>query len=203
MRPSILERLLVQDRPRRKMHDVGEFSEPVSLKHPVIDGDGPWVGTKSSGEFVQTKPSRKDPDGVITAFVKCPVAEEDAILKGLYPALWALSEVSGWSNRAASVEEGVGILRSKGLEPKAITVPYSFIKEVTGEELTQEDADRLFLTRGCVTEVQGVKVISAREALPDKSAIITTVPSLTGTYVRILDRLTVLLHRADTIILVR
>lgn len=203
MKPSVLERLLVQDRPRRKMHDVGEFSDPVSLKHPVIEGDGPWVGTLSSGRLVPTRPSVREPEVVLTAFTHCPIAEEDTLLGNAFKDLCTISEKSGWANLSRTLGEGVDRMRSRGLEPKAIVVPFSSIKEVTGEDLTQEEADRLSLTKGCIAEVHGIKILSARDAIPDKTAIITTVPALTGAYIRVLDRLTLLLHRADTIVLVR
>lgn len=185
------------------MHQWGEFSDPISMKHPVIESDGPWVGTLSSGKLVSTRPKKDEPDVVITAFVNCPVSEEDQLLRRVFEDLWTISEKAGWDNRAASIEEGVAKMRSFGLQPKCLTLPFASLRDVTSDDLTQEEADQLSLSKGCITEVDGVKVLSGREALPDRTAIITTVPALTGSYVRVLDQLTLLFCRANTLMLVR
>lgn len=173
------------------------------MKHPVIESDGPWVGTLSSGKLVSTRPKKDEPDVVITAFVNCPVSEEDQLLRRVFEDLWTISEKAGWDNRAASIEEGVAKMRSFGLQPKCLTLPFASLRDVTSDDLTQEEADQLSLSKGCITEVDGVKVLSGREALPDRTAIITTVPALTGSYVRVLDQLTLLFCRANTLMLVR
>lgn len=202
MKPSVLERILVNTRPNRKMASDGDFTYPVSIQHPVVEGDGPWMGTLSNGRFVRTRPGKNTPEHVMTAFVKCPIASEDELVDELYRALWSQAEKDGWDTRSSNLEEGVAKLRSKGLEPKSVVVPFTSIEDITGKELTEEDAAKLSLAQGHIAEVFGVKVLSARNALPKGAAIIASTPALTGFYMRIFDHVTVLFNRADSVVLV-
>jgi len=86
---------------------------------------------------------------------------------------------------------------SFGLEPKALTVPFSTLKEIVGEELTEEEADRLTLSKGCVTEVNGIQVLSARQALRKGEALVTTARAMVGHYTRVHTYVGVTILRAD------
>jgi hypothetical protein len=84
-----------------------------------------------------------------------------------------------------------------GFEPKTLAVPFSTLKEIVGEDLTEDDADKITLAKGCVTEVDGVQLISARDALPKGSGILVAAKPLVGHYTRIFDYVGATLLRVD------
>lgn len=183
MKLSVLERVLTVERHRRRMGDVGVFPPPVAARFPSGPEEGPWVTTLSTGKFTLTKPN-KDGD-VAHAMLELPPDEEDGLLSELYRTLWGLSVKHGWPNRCSSIGEAVPRMLTLGLQPKTLAVPFETLQEIVGSELTEEEADKVTLAKGYVTEVDGIQVISARKALAKNTAMLFALPALVGRYTRI------------------
>lgn len=201
MKVSILERTLLVERHRRKMgNELGTFVPPVAAKFPSSEEEGPWVTTLSTGRFI---PTRRDKNGdVAHALFECPPEDEDTVLTNLYQALRGLAVKHGWPTLCASVGEALSRMASFGLEPKTLVVPYSSLKSIAGTELTEEEADKVSLSKGCVVEVDGVKVLSARKALPDGTALVMASNVFVGRYTRIYDHVGITILRANTSVLI-
>lgn len=195
MKVSVLERMLVVERHRRRMGDLGVFAPPIATRFASTPDDGPWVTSLSTGRFSLTRLDREGSVG--QAFTECSPDEEDPWLGELYRTLWTLSSKFGWSNRCGSIAEAVRCLTSFGFEPKTLAIPYSTLKDVVGEELSEEEADRVTMSKGCVAEIDGVRVLSARTALPAGSALLATAAPLVGQYTRVHERVAATLFRAD------
>ena len=88
-------------------------------------------------------------------------------------------------------------MNSTGYEGCVLVVPYTSLHEAVGQDLSEEDAEQVSIMKGCVAEVQGVRVLSARSALPEGSAILATTKSLVGYYTRVLDHVGVTILHAD------
>ncbi len=195
MKLSVLERLLSVDLHRPKMVDVGVFTSPVAIKFPSGPEEGPWVTSLSTGKFTRTRPNKEGDVG--QAFVLVPPDQEDSLLGELFQTLWRVSSMEGWTNRCSSIGEAVQRMLAFGLQPKTLTVPFATLREIVGTELTEEDADRLTLAKGFVTEVSGIQVISARQAIGKNTAILSTARPLVGHYTRVREHVGVTILQAD------
>jgi hypothetical protein len=196
MKLSVLERLLVAERPRRR----ASFSEPIVDERSAELFEQPWVVTNTKGDFVRThRTPRSDGASGFTrqGYVECPLEDEDSLLARFFESMALLCDTWGWENRCETLAEAEPLLVRLGFEPRNLVVPFSLLAEICGRELSEEEADRLTLAKGCVAEVDGVRVISARSALPDGTAILSTTPSLVGSYTRVADHLAITVHRAD------
>lgn len=193
MKLSILERLLVADRFRPKVSTkTGGFAPPVSFKRLALTDEAPFVVSMARGGFTLTRPNIEG--DVQQAFSYCPVEDEDVVLRNLYNTLWQLGKAHGWRNRYASLDTAIA---SVTFSPKALVLPFSTIHGIVGGELTEEEAERLTLAKGFVTEVSGLKVLSARGALPPGTAVLAPAPEVVGSYLRSADHLSVMVMRAD------
>lgn len=194
MKTSLLERLLVANRPRPRMAELGVFAPPVAIRYPSAKDEAPWVTSMSSGRFTLTR----DKEGEVgQAFFQCPIEEEDDAFEELCRTLWELSVRHGWNNRCRTIPEALERLAATGFEAKYMAIPFSALSGVVGSDLTEEEADTLSLSKSCVAEVDGVQVLSARKALPDGAAIVTSARPLVGVYNRVQDYMGVTLFRAD------
>lgn len=201
MKASVLERLFSADRHRRKMGDqVGDFVPPVATSFPSEPDQAPWLTSLSTGKFGLTQAK----DGFVgQSFSECPLTHEGGVLLEMYSTMRTLQRLFQWRNLCGTLAEAQARMKSFGLEPKTLIVPFSMLSEVAGSNLTEEEAEMLLLTKGCVAEVEGVKIISAGSALPKGTAILGTTPSLTGVYTRIYDHLAITVLQADrTLVLV-
>jgi hypothetical protein len=203
MKLSVLERCFTSDRQRPRLRqDILDFAPPVAIQYPTNPEEGPWVTSLSRGHFVRT---RVNADGYVgQAFCVAPIAEEDTLLSAFYQDLWLISEEARWPNRCSSIEAAFQQMNASGYEGRVLVVPYASLKEAAGKDLSEEEAEQVSLAKGCVAEVNGVKIISARSALPEGSAILATAKSLTGYYTRVLDNVGVtVLHADRSLVLVR
>lgn len=193
MKISILERLLQADRFRPKVSTkTGSILPPVVTKRVALSGEAPFVVSRAKGGFTPTRPNVEGE--VQQAFSYCPVEEEDLVFRNLYDTLWQLGKAYGWSNRYVSLDAA---LAGASFPPKSLVVPFSTINEIVGGELTEEEAERITLAKGFVTEVSGLKVLSARGALPPGTAVLASAPEVVGSYMRSADHLSVMILRAD------
>lgn len=168
---------------------------PVAMQFPTTPLEAPWVTSLSTGRFTITRVTSEGYVG--QAFSLCPIEDEDRLLTALYEDTWKISSRAGWSNRCTTVEEAFRRLTAFGYDCQALLVPYVSLSEVVGKELSEEEADQVSFAKGCVAEVHGVKVFSARNALPRGSAILTSSRALTGYYTRIRDHVGVTILHAD------
>jgi hypothetical protein len=196
MKLSILERLLTVGRHRPHLHpEVLDFAPPVAMQYPTTHDEGPWVTSLSKGRFTRTRANLEGYVG--QAFHTCPIEEEDRLFANFYEDLWKISSEAGWSNRCISIEDAFRQMNGTGYEGRVLVVPYASLREAVGKDLSEEEAEQISLAKGCVAEVQGVKVISARSSLPVGSAVLATVKSLTGYYTRVRDHVGVTILHAD------
>jgi hypothetical protein len=86
-------------------------------------------------------------------------------------------------------------MESQGITPRSFIVGPSFLEEAAGKSLSEEDLNKLMRLQGHITEVEGVKVLAS--CLPPGKAILTTVPSQVGQYIRTGDYLGLLICRAN------
>ena len=201
MKISVLERMLVAERMRQK----ASFAPPVANRRAASHDEGPWVVTNTKGDVVLTR-LQHDPkfeeDFVLQGFFDCPIDEESPLVSRLYDTLWASSKKHGWDNRCKSLKDSAAKMASLGYDPKWLLIPHSEVEEVCGGELTPEDVEKLTLVKGYVAEVDSVKVL-VTDALPEGAAILGTLPSLVGHYMRSYDYLSILLAGVNrTIVLV-
>jgi hypothetical protein len=193
MKISILERLLQADRFRPKVSTkTGNILPPVVTKRVALAGEAPFVVSRAKGGFTLTRPNVEDE--VSQAFSYCPVGEEDLVFRNLYDTLWQLGKAQGWDNRYASLEAAIA---GASFPPKSLVVPFSTLREIVEGALTEEEAERITLAKGFVTEVSGLRVLSARGALPPGTAVLASAPEVVGSYMRSADHLSVMILRAD------
>lgn len=192
MKPSVLERILNSNRLRG---DSGGANPPILMHLPTSQVEGPWVTSLTRRAFVKT---RMTSDGYIgQGFSKCPIDDEDSLLSRLFSDLWSISSDSGWSNRCSKLDQAIPLMSSFGMVPSFLTVPFSSLSQVLEENMSEEDVEKISLTKGYITEVSGIKVISARAALPEGSAILSTTRGLTGYYNRARDFVGVSILKAN------
>lgn len=195
MKISVLERLFKAERHRRKVREDGSYSPPGASSFYVEPEQAPWVTTLSKGNFV---PTHRGKDGFVgQAFTDCPIEEEGRLLHELYGSLLTLRSVFRWSNVVKTIAEAQQRMVSLKLEPKTLVVPFEDLSEVVGTSLTLDEAEMLMLTKGCVAEVGGVKILTVGEGLPKGSAILGTLPALVGVYTRVYDHVGVTVLQAD------
>jgi hypothetical protein len=194
---TALERLLVTERHRRRTDESTQvgFAVPAFTERPVDPEVEPLVVTDARGQLVSTKVSRSR--GVARCgFFECTTKEEATLVPSFFDALWALSEKRGWRNRCSSLAEAS---KSMHLEPRSIVVPYGWIERASG--MAREDADRLMSTQGYISKDDQQVLVGD---LAEGCAIIAAAPPLLGFYIRVDDRLGVMLTRVDqSIFLVR
>lgn len=194
MKMPVLDRLLRPERVGRKATLGGDFAVSVITERPAEHETGPWVVSNMRGSFVATKRSKTDM--VRSAFTECPVEDEEVLLAQFFSDMCAISQSSGWANVCPTIEEATQKLSSLGYEPRTLIVPFSSLKEVCGKDLTEDEAAKLILVNGCISEVDGIRILPTH-GLPDDAAILGTIPALTGVYVRTDDRVSILVERAD------
>lgn len=194
MKLSILERVLTPQRTERRMIGVGEYIPPVAAQVSCTADTGPWLSTSSKGVLT---PTRNRGDHVLQAFFECHLEEEDDLLGEWFNQMSAHSETLGWSNRAPTPAAGVKAMLGMGVQPKFLLMPF----EDMNLDMSEEDADKVSLSKGCVVETEGLKVISARHALPSGCAMLFADRAETGHYTRVADFLAVTLCRADRSVL--
>lgn len=171
----------------------GDFAHAVLHERAVEIDDAPFVVTNKRRSFVQT---RRRPDGTIWAgFSEMPIGAESGLLQELHSALWQLSVRNGWRNRCSSLEDAAPLMQTLGFEPRCLVVPVGLLKEVCGEELSVQDAEKLMLMQGHITKVGEVFVLAADMA--KGSALLTAVPKEVGTYTRTDESLAIMLFRVD------
>lgn len=193
MKLSILERLLQADRFRPKVSTrTGSILPPVVVKRVALSDEAPFVVSRAKGGFTLTRPNVEGE--VAQAFSYCPVEEEDVVFRSLYDTLWQLGKTHEWRNRFASLDAAIA---GAVFPPKALVLPFSTLHTVVGGELTEEEAERITLAKGFVAEVSGLKVLSARGALPPGTAVLASAPEVVGSYMRSTDHLSVMILRAD------
>jgi hypothetical protein len=188
---SILERLLQAERHHRKEGSA----PPVALRFACELEQAPWVTSLFSGHFA---PTHRDKNGFVgQAFTECPISEEGPLLRELYETLITLQRVFSWSNVCGSIGEAQRRMTSFGFEAKYLVVPFADLETLVGASLTLEEAEKVMATKGCVAEVDGVKILTAGDELPKGSAILSTLPSIVGVYSRIYDHVGVTIFQAD------
>lgn len=190
MRISILERVLIPQRDDSKRLDSGQLTPPVAAQVPSNGTDGPWVSSNSKARLVPTycKDSR-----VLKAFFRCPIDDEDKVLESWFHELWALSTRLRWENRVSTRDQAIEVMQRLGLHPTYLVMPLADMKL----GMSEADVDKLSLAKGYVTEVDNLKVISARRALLSGCAMLFASRCDTGCYTRIEDFLAISWFRAD------
>jgi hypothetical protein len=195
MRVSALELLLETERIHRKAAvttGVG-FAVPALYEFPAEAVTAPFLVSNSRGSFVLGARSR---DGYVRlAFFECPLEDEGPVLTELHRVLWRISVQHGWPNRCTSVAQAIARMKALALEPKAIVVSPSFLEDACGEPVTLDDAGKLMMAQGYVAESDGVKVLAAD--LPPGSAILAATRAVVGVYVRVDDKLGLMVRKAD------
>ncbi len=196
MKISILERLLHAERHRRKVHGTdSSFVPPVATRFACEVHQAPWVTSLSRGHFA---PTHLDKEGFVAqAFTDCPIEEEGRLLRELYMTLMTLHGVFGWDNVRKTIVEARELMATAGFEAKHLVVPFADLGDVVGSSLTQEEAEMLMMTQGCVADVGGVRILTVGDELPKGSAILSTVPSITGVYNRVYDHVGVTIFQAN------
>ncbi len=194
MKLSILERVLTSQRAERRMVGVGEYVPPVAAQVSCAADTGPWLSTSSKGVLT---PTSHRGNHVLQAFFECYLEEEDDLLGKWFDQLKAHSETFGWSNRAPTPAAGVKTMLAMGVQPKFLVMPF----EDMNLGISEEAADKVSLSKGCVVETEGLKVISARHALPSGCAMLFADRAETGHYTRVADFLAITLCRADRSVL--
>lgn len=188
MPATVLERLFVTERQRQRIARDGTLAMPSIHERNVSEGVGPLVVTNARSTFVMT---RRRADGVArSGFSHCPLHAEEALLTEMYHALGVLGARYGWANRFSSIAAA----RARMSEPRLLVVSDGLLKELGGDELTAEDAEKLMATRGYIVESDGLRVLAG--GLPS-GAMVLGAPSSTGFYVRSGDWLSILIQRAD------
>lgn len=191
MRASALEKILTVDRHRRRS-TAGGLSNALFHTRTVVLDEAPFVVTSSKG-FVQTR--RRDEGEIWSGFLECPLEEETLLLKLLFRQLWTISANAGWSNRCSSLADAMDLAALFGFKPFGIVVPISDLKEVSGEALSLEEAEKLMRYRGFVAKTGDVHIFVGD--LDVGTAIVTSEPEQLGSYLRTDDSLSVMLFRAD------
>jgi hypothetical protein len=128
---------------------------------------------------------------------ECPIEDEDRIIHELYGTLLTLRRLCRWTNVVKTPAEARLRMLSFGLEPKTLIVPFEDMEGVVGASLTPDEAGVLMLSKGCVAEVEGVKILTIQSGLPKGAAILGTVPTIAGVYTRVYDHVGVTIFQAD------
>jgi len=200
MRISVLERLLTVEPHRRRMGADGEFVRPLARRYPTGPEEGPWFTSLSNGKFTLTRPKEEvvgQAPLVGQALIDCQLENEGTWFGELYRSLWSLSLEREWKNRCATFTDAIQCMVGFGFEPKTLAVPFSTLSEIVGPDFTADDADKITLAKGCVTEVDGVQLISARDSLPKGGGVLVAAKPLVGHYTRIHDYVGATLLRID------
>lgn len=191
---TALERILVTEREPRRTDETNfsGFAVPGLIERPLDVDQEPLLSTNMRRSFVPTVVSRVRKTARC-GLSECLPEEESELLAELWRVAWALSLQNGWHNRCTSLPEAAARMRSQGIEPRSLVVPYSLVEQVSGQALTREEANNLMVAQGFVTEAKGVQVLVAD--IPDGKAFMVASPVLAGFYTRVDDRLGVLLTR--------
>lgn len=188
MRVSALERVMLNERPHKRAAPDGSFATPLFLEQAVEAKDGPFLASNGRGGFLSVR--RSSIGGHVRyAYGPCDIEDEDEWLESLCTTLRG----EGWRNCYSEIGEAVDSMRSQGLTPLHVVVPFSLLASVCGSEFSEDDADKLMLVRGYVTEASGLKVLVSGAS----SIIVAAAPSQVGLYSRIGGHLALLLCRAD------
>lgn len=166
---SSLARIFITERHRQRAGHVG-FSLPAMSEVELESEAEPFLATNMRRSFLRTRLSRDNQARF--GFSECPITEEDSLVSALFRAIAQCSAYEKWSNRASSVEEGLALMRTLGLEPKNVVLPKS----------TQ-------------LAIDGITMLPSH--LPAGSALITAAPQHTGSYTRVGDHLGILAQRVD------
>lgn len=195
MPASILDKLLLVDRERRRASKKGGFAAPAFHERAVNPSDAPYFVTNMRSSFV---PTRIRKESVVWAgFSECPVEAEDLVVRTLYDTLWRHSEAEGWPNRCKCLASAMETMRIRGFEPKALIVPLSLLEQVCGTPISAEDAAKLMFAQGYVAESNGIRVFPCSQ-LPEGSSVLAAAPELTGAYIRVDTYLAVMIQKADS-----
>lgn len=186
---SALEGLLITERKRQQVPldpTHGDFSIPAFRERDVEREAEPFLATNMRGTFVEVARS-KTRGTVRHSFSECPLDQEGALVAELYRVL---SE-RPWAVRCNTIAEAT----SRILEPRSLVVPFTLLEKACGESVSVEDAEKMMMLQGHVTEVSGMRVMMA--PLPDDAALVAAAPPLLGFYTRIGDWLGLLLQGLD------
>jgi hypothetical protein len=187
MEASVLERMLVVERHRRKAPlGGGDFSVPALEERPVEEFDEPLLVTNMRGDWVQTRRSGSGYGRF--GFTECEVGDEAHLVS----SLWATLTKVPWAIKCNDVATAVRRVDAA----KTLLVSYEMLKEFSSETLTTEEVAKIIFAQGYITKV-GELGLLASEGLSGRTAIVTTVPALTGFYTRIDDHLGLMLLSAD------
>jgi len=191
---SAFESFLVPERSRRKAARDGGFAIPAFLERVMAPSDQPFLATNARRGFVH--PGLRLGDGMVRyGFSKCPLEEESDLLAVFFRSLWATSERSGWLNRCTNITAAKQILEDYGLLPRSLIVSFPKLREMCGQGMTIDEARKLTLAQGCVTEVDGIRVLFSE--LPEGQMILGTAPPMVGLYTRIDDHVGLLLRKVN------
>lgn len=192
MRVSLFDRILVVERHRRQGSRIG-FSVPALCEQEAQACDEPLLVTNMRGSFVQV---RRSGDNLVRfSFSPCPLEQEAPLFLELFRSLWGLSEQKSWSNRCASITEGLDRCRSFGFSPDSVVIPASCLASVCGVSLSSEQVEQAMKVQGWVARVEGLKVLVSD--LPDECSVVLAPPSVVGNCVRIHDSLGVVIRRSN------
>lgn len=193
MKISILERVLTPQLLRPRMAKLGEFAPPLISRVGSSLLEIPWVSSNSKGLPVQT--SLKDKKYIAQVFFNCSIEEEEQYLQRFYDNLWQLFEKNGWGNRVKDLPSALEGMSRSLMRPEYLVMPYKDLK-LEGE-MTSEEVDIVTLSKGYFVEIDGIKVISAREGLRQGCWMVFANRAYTGHYLRSLDFLAWTLKCAD------
>jgi hypothetical protein len=191
MRASALEKILAVDRHRRRSTSAGLSNALFHTRAVTVD-EAPFVVTSSKG-FVQTR--RRDGGEIWSGFLECELEEETLLTKLFFRQLWAISKQADWGNRCSNLPDAMDLATLLGFEPHGIVIPIADLKEVTGESLTLEEAEKLMRYKGFVAKAKDVHVYVAD--LDAGTALVTSEPTQLGSYLRTDDALSITLLRVD------
>lgn len=187
-----LERLFITERVQQRAARTGGFSVPAMNERLAQTSDGPFLVTNMRGAFLLTRPSGQ---GVLRfGFSHCPLDNESHLLVALHRTLVTLSESESWSNRCKTVRDAVYRMRSHGLEPRSIVISPALLGDML-PEMNLEQAWERMGSKGEVAEVEGVHIMMAD--MLEGTALVATIPTFVGTYVRTGDYVGVMVHNAD------
>lgn len=189
---TVIEHLLVTERVHQRAARSGGFSVPAMNERSADPSHAPFLVTNMRGGFIPTRASMTQ--CVRYGFSEVPAGTDNTLLASLHKTLYDLSSGKGWSNRATTVQGAVTMLQSFGYKPSAVVVGRHAMTEIL-PNVTVEQAQEQMWGQGHLAEVDGMKVYFSD--LPDKAALIATIPALLGVYTRIGDYLGLCLQRVD------
>lgn len=168
---TILSHLFVTERHRLKAGDVGH-SVPLLSEIDVTDRDiEPLLVSSARGTFLPTKVSQRG--YARFGFNHCTPAQELGLLVEFHRVLIERSRACNWGNVASDMETGLDIMRGSNLSPVFILMP-------------KEDPP---------PSIEGVVVLNC--PLPSGSALISTLPEITGLHTRVGDYVGIMAKRVD------